>query len=78
MSRRPRHKKPWSLDTTRATVGVKRMNRKVRVSIVAKPDLEFEGHANAASFAYADLDDVEIDRLVRRLQAIRGGRTSLK
>lgn len=70
-------RKVWNLDTGRAIVGARRLGRKVRVHINAREDLGFVGAINAATFAFADLDDEQIDQLIGRLQRIRGGNKTL-
>lgn len=59
-----------------STVRVVRKRRLVRITITNKPG-GFTGKPSKASFAFADLDDAKIDRLIQRLLAIRGGKKAL-
>jgi len=68
----------------RSTIGnefgrliVKRTRRAVRVTAITTTDA-MTGAPCAASFAFADLDEAGVDRLIRRLTAIRGGRKALR
>lgn len=64
-------------ETERALVIVKRTGRRVRLAIQMKPDLQFTGKANEATYAYADLDDVQVERITGRMLRVRGGRKTL-
>ncbi len=57
-------------------VVIKRNRRGVRVTVITRKS-NWVGRPNDASFAFVDLDDSGVDRLVARLQAIRGGRRAL-
>lgn len=55
---------------------VMRRGRAVRITAVTK-QARFGGKPCAASFGFVDLDDMAVDRLIRRLTTIRGGKRSL-
>jgi hypothetical protein len=61
----------------RGRLVVQRRKRAVRVTAVTERTEAWNGKPSDASFAFVDLDDAGVDRLVGRLQAIRGGRRSL-
>lgn len=68
----------------KATIGnkfgellVQRRSRAVRITAITKRPPDWNGRPSAASFAFVDLDDAGVDRLIQRLQAIRGGRRAL-
>ena len=53
-----------------------RKRRLVRITVVTKTDA-MVGAPCGATYAFVDLDDGQVDRLIRRLQAIRGGKRAL-
>ncbi len=55
---------------------VRRKQRAVRITAITNAS-RCTGKPTAASFAFVDLDDAAVDRLIRRLQAIRGGKRAL-
>lgn len=57
---------------------VQRRRRAVRITAITEQAPAWTGKPSAASFAFVDLDDARVDRLVERLQAIRGGRRALR
>ena len=56
---------------------VKRTKKAVRIIAVTKRGPNWTGAESDATFGVVDLDDVMVDRLIERLQALRGGRKEL-
>lgn len=55
---------------------VTRRDRKVRITAVVKLT-ELSGRPPNPGVGFVDLDDANVDRLIQRLQAIRGGKRAL-
>lgn len=56
---------------------VRRTKRGVKVTALTLPSESRTGRRTGATYAVVDLDDAGVDRLIRRLQACRGGRRAL-
>lgn len=56
---------------------VTRTKRGVRILAFTRRGPVWSGRETLATFGFVDLDDASVDRLIRRLQAIRGGRKAL-
>lgn len=57
---------------------VRRTRRGVKVIAMTMPNESRTGRRTGATYAVVDLDDAAVDRLVSRLQAIRGGRKAMR
>lgn len=55
----------------------RRTKRGVKIIALTLPNETRTGRRSGATYAVVDLNDVGVDRLIRRLQAIRGGRRAL-
>lgn len=64
------------VDNDYGTLILTRTRRAVRVTAVVKPG-RLAGQRPATLVGFVDLDDASVDRLIRRLQAIRGGKRAL-
>ena len=51
---------------------VRRTRRGIRITALTLPTSKRSGRRTGATYAIVDLDDAGVDRLVTRLQAIRG------
>lgn len=56
---------------------VKRTERSVRIIAISKRGPSWTGRPSEATFGVVDLDDAMLERLIERLQAIRGGKKRL-
>lgn len=56
---------------------VRRTKRGVKITALTLPNENRTGRRTGATYAIVDLDDDGVDRLIRRLQACRGGRRAL-
>lgn len=64
------------VDNEYGSLIVSRTRRSVRVTAVVKP-ARLVGRPPESTYGFVDLDDDSVDRLIRRLQAIRGGRRAI-
>ena len=56
---------------------VRRTKRAVKIIAITDPETARTGRRTGATYAVVDLDDAAVDRLIGRLQEIRGGRKAL-
>lgn len=64
------------IDDDYGTMLVTRKNRRVRITVITKPGMH-TGKITQAPLGWVDLGDDQVDRLIQRLQAIRGGKRAL-
>ena len=64
------------VDSDFGTLIVTRTRRTVRITALVKAEL-FNGKPPAPGVGFVDLDDAGVDRLIRRLAALRGGKRAL-